>query len=509
MRRVIELATPHLLTQSDKKIVRVILLTGEEPDEIWLREFSDHCRPIPVEVICEPALGYFSEQTGSLTAISLVVKNTFNRLLTFSKDPLIWAHNLSLGRNWIVARELAERAGEGALQLVSHHHDWWFDQRWDRMLEMERAGIDSLTAIAEIPFPRSENVRHIAINQHDAQLLTRRIGNSAAWLPNPISAKSEAAANRHPSARDWLIEKIGEDAPVWLMPCRLLRRKNIAEALLLARWLRPEAWLVTTAGASSATEKDYASRLEQAAKRFGWKLRLGILDAKGASDPRVQMLMAVSEAVLMTSIQEGFGLPFLEAARAERPLIARRILRVTTDLENLGMRFPQLYDEVFVDAGLFDWRVECERQNLQRENLQKTIPSFCGELIEERWRLAESPPEKIAFSRLTLEAQIEVLSQPIERSWRMCAPLNPWLADWRRLAQDQALEATRIPSETEMTLCGERYAQRFFSWLANSNPSRTEFSPHDLLRDFLQDRERHDALFPLLWQDQNAKPKLR
>ncbi|OYV85625.1 MAG: hypothetical protein B7Z73_13210, partial [Planctomycetia bacterium 21-64-5] len=39
----------------------------------------------------------------------------------------------------------------------------------------------------------------------------------------------------------WLSEQLGDDAPVWLMPCRLLRRKNLAEALLLARWLRPEA----------------------------------------------------------------------------------------------------------------------------------------------------------------------------------------------------------------------------------------------------------------------------
>ena len=103
---------------------------------------------------------------------------------------------------------------------------------------------------------------------------------------------------------------------MWLLPCRLLRRKNIAEALLLTRWLRPEAWLVTTGGVSSAEEQAYADGLAAAAQTHGWRLRLGILHGDESQKPSVPELLAASEAVLLTSLQEGFGLPYLEAAAA-------------------------------------------------------------------------------------------------------------------------------------------------------------------------------------------------
>src|SRR5258706_9845437 len=109
------------------------------------------------------------------------------------------------------------------------------------------------------------------------------------------------------------------DSPVWILPCRMLRRKNVAEALLLTRWLRPEALLVTTGGASSADEQSYFDQIASAARRHGWPLRLGILQGDETHKPTVAELLAASEAVLLTSIQEGFGLPYLEAAAAGGP----------------------------------------------------------------------------------------------------------------------------------------------------------------------------------------------
>src|SRR5690606_14151715 len=137
-----------------------------------------------------------------------------------------------------------------------------------------------------------------------------------------------------------------------LMAARLVRRKNVAEALLLARWLRPDAWLMTTDGARSGDEQPYQRRLEEAARRHGWRLRIGVLAGReGPGAPRVPELMAASEALLLTSVQEGFGLTYLEAAAAGRPLLARRLPNVFPDLRRLGFRFPQAYDEVLVDPG--------------------------------------------------------------------------------------------------------------------------------------------------------------
>jgi hypothetical protein len=62
----------------------------------------------------------------------------------------------------------------------------------------------------------------------------------------------------------------------------------------------------------------------------------------------VPELLAASEAVLLTSIQEGFGLPYVEAAAAGRPLIARHLPNIAPDLHKFGFRLPQAYDEILV-----------------------------------------------------------------------------------------------------------------------------------------------------------------
>jgi len=167
---------------------------------------------------------------------------------------------------------------------------------------------------------------------------------------------------------------------VWLLPCRLLRRKNIAEALLLTRWLRPEAWLVTTGGVSSAEEQAYADALAAAAQTHGWRLRLGILHGDESQKPSVSELLAASEAVLLTSLQEGFGLSYVETAALRRPLVARALPNIAPDLAKFGFRFPQSYREIQVDPALFDWSRERERQSRSFSEWKSLMPSAAAKL---------------------------------------------------------------------------------------------------------------------------------
>src|SRR5213078_693955 len=132
------------------------------------------------------------------------------------------------------------------------------------------------------------------------------------WVPNLTERARDPEPARVRKARGWLQEQLNErGAPVWIVPCRLLRRKNIAEALLLARWLRPEAWLVTTGDVSSKEEARYADKLRAATRKHRWRLRLSLLAGGEAQKPTVAELVATSECLLLTSVQEGFGLPYL------------------------------------------------------------------------------------------------------------------------------------------------------------------------------------------------------
>lgn len=503
IRRIIELATPHLVREAPRPITRVVLTTGEASDRRWCDFFARQVARVPVEFTVDPAFSYLSEQHGSPARIEAQVQRALAKLLAQenSENCLVWAHNLGVGRNLILARELAVACARRDIPLVSHHHDWWFDHRWTRWPEMRRFGFHTLGAAAKVVFPRQNNVLHAAINQADAAILSRHFGERACWLPNLTAPAPPPPRNRLRLARHWLNNKLAHDgAPVWLLPCRTLRRKNLAEALLLKRWLRPEAWLVVTGAASSAEEQPYFRALEQAAHQQHWRLRLGMLAGDEARKPDMAELLAASEAVLLTSVQEGFGLPYLEAAAAQRPLLARRLPHIAPDLARFGFRFPQTYDDILIAPGLFDWPAECLRQHKLYRAWRAALPAAVRKRAAPPPMLATKHLCPVPFSRLTLTAQLEVLTQPPRESWVACAPLNPFLKTWRRRASAGRLKVTSWPRSAKGWLSGEAYARRFFAALrSNSKTHPPAFSPSKIQSDFIRSKLDVRNLYPLLW----------
>ena len=503
IRRVIELATPHLARQFNGAVETVALVCGEANDRKWNACFQERLSGIPVEFIVEPAFNYLSEQKRSSHAVSRLVRAAFSRIFAHASanNCLVWAHNLGIGRNLLLTRELTRVCAARGIPLVAHHHDWWFDNRWLRWLEMRRAGFPTLRAAAGTIFPPAAVVRHVAINQADAEILRRHFAKRAGWLPNLTEPEPEPPPARVRAARNWLDRELADDAPVWLLPCRLLRRKNIAEAMLLTRWLRPEAWLVTTGGVSSAQEQAYANRLAAAVRQQGWQLRLGILHGDKQDNPDVNDLVAASEAVLLTSIQEGFGLATLEAAAARRPLIARSLPNVAPDLRRFGFRFPQCYAELLIDPRLFDWPTELRRQQKLFSAWKNRLPGVCRPWAGEPVLLAaRTTARPVPFSRLTLAAQLEVLAQPLERSWDLCARLNPFLPTWKRRAAAGRLQITPWPRSAGRWLNGCSYARRF-EQIVRAPPQAAPPSDSGIAaqEEFIRARLGSEHLFPLLW----------
>lgn len=502
VRRVIELATPHLVAHFPEKIECVVLVTGEAPDALWLGRFQDKLRGTRVQIVVEPVFGYVSESSLDRKPLAHRVSRGVLELLRGAglKDVLVWAHNLGLGRNLYLARELTSTCHSRGIPLVAHHHDWWFENRWHHSAQLREPGFRTLRALASAVFESGCSTRHVAINQADATVLAKHFPAQTGWLPNPVEPEPEPSAARRQFARAWLRDQLGDDAPAWLMPCRLLRRKNIAEALLLTRWLQPEAWLITTGGVSSVEEQAYADQLAHVAHAQGWRLRLSVLACDESTKPTVPELMAASQAVVLTSLQEGFGLPYLEAAAARRPLIARRLPNVAPDLAEFGFDFPQAYDELLVDPALFDWRAERERQRRIYGSWRDAMPRAAAQFLGKPALLAtEQEACPVPFARLTLTAQLEVLAQPLEVSWKRCAALNRFLETWRHRVTRGELETSPWPRDAHRWLGGPAYAQRFHQLVAT--PVKEE-PGHDaaqaVQRDFLQCKLRAECLYPLL-----------
>jgi glycosyltransferase involved in cell wall biosynthesis len=503
VRRVIELATPHLVAHWPVRIRGVILAAGEAPDPVWLHSFRKRLCGTPVKVLIQPAFGYVSEMSLQGQTLDQCVRDGIHELLKEAGHDtcLIWAHNLGLGRNLFLARELTFTCHSCGVPLIMHHHDWWFENRWHHFSAGREPGFRTLDAVAGAILAGSHQITHVSINQADAAVLKKHFPGRSGWLPNPIESQAPPSAPRVKAARAWLHEQIGANVPVWILPCRLLRRKNIAEALLLTRWLRPEAWLVTTGGVSSAGEQDYADALAAAAKARGWPLRLGILNGDESSKPSVPELLAASEAVLLTSLQEGFGLPYLEAAAARRPLVARKLPGIAPDLAKFGFKFPQYYHELLVDPSLFDWRGEHDRQKRRFAEWKNSMPKAAARLAGRPAVLAAgTQPHPVPFSRLTLTAQLEVLARPTGESWERCAPLNRFLKPWRERAVTGRLQISPWPRSAAQWLGGPAYARRFISLLPplmGDAPRRGASKAAQA--EFLRKKLRPENIYPILW----------
>lgn len=501
VRRVIELGAPFVAAAAGAE--EVVLAGGELPDEAWLAHFQARLGKRRLRVACCRAAGYWAEQRQRAEAVAAELNRFCRHLVNDAAagEALVWAHNQGLGRNLLLTRALTEACAGRGVSLFFHQHDWWFDNRWHRWPEMREAGFRSLAQVAQVLFPEAPVVRHLAINHADTGLLQRHYPQQSGWLPNLMEADAAPMEAEVRQARSWLRRQLGEDAPVWLMPCRLLRRKNLAEALLLQRWLRPEAWLVTTGALSSADERAYARRLTEAARGEGWRLRLSLLQGPEKGKPGVAALVAASEAVVLTSLQEGFGLPFLEAAQAGKPLLARALPNIAPDLAQFGFVFPQYYDEILVAPELFGWAAEAQRQRRLFRQWKQRMPRPCRALAPQPAVLANGGvPAAVPFSRLTLAAQLEVLQQPAEVSWAACVDLNPFLRIWRDLARAGTLRPTTWPRSAERWLSGTAYQRQFRKMMRNKPDAapaagRAEAAQQDFMRLKLS----AENLYPLLW----------
>ncbi|RYD31290.1 MAG: hypothetical protein EOP86_18215, partial [Verrucomicrobiaceae bacterium] len=321
VREVIGRGLPLLMERLDG-VNEVVFLMGELRDAGWREALTARLKrqspSVTVRWVEDREWGYAEPGFRSLSADSVQRLRDWLHPSPTARWSVLWAHNLSVGRNIPLLRALPRLCKDAGAELWLHHHDWWWDGRWQRWRDWLAAGVASLEEALAATVPVGPQLRHYAVNLADLPFLQTAAGDAARWVGNPLPAFRPPQEAEVREARLWLAARTG-GRPVWLAPVRALRRKNLAEALLLTRRLAPDACLVTTGG-SSAEEAAGWNRLRTAATAKGWPLAPQVLAGMEASAPSVPALMAASEAVMITSLQEGFGLPWLEAAALGRPV---------------------------------------------------------------------------------------------------------------------------------------------------------------------------------------------
>lgn len=226
-------------------------------------------------------------------------------------------------------------------------------------------------------------------------------------------------------------------------------------------------------------------------------MRLGVLAGQSAAPP-VSALIAGAEAVVLTSLQEGFGLPYLEAASAARPLVARALPNVLPDLVDLGLQAPTVYDEIHVPCDLFAAGRERSRQRALWLRWRGALPAEAQSLAGEPAFLA-TEEAVVPFSRLTLTAQEEVLAHADDSLRGALDAVNPELASWPRGGADWP--ASGLGDGAVSALSPARFAGDFLAAMeaALTVPAGPEDAPQKVLDLFLADRLRGGNLYPLVF----------
>lgn len=504
VRRIIELALPPILRSPASHFKSVVVATGETAGKNWTDALGKSLPPsVALDFFREPAFHYFSESRVRPETLRGRIRSALDRLLPAdqAEETVVWAHNLGLARNLILADELRKITKDRSLRLLSHHHDFWFENRWARWTEMQACGFRTLPDIARAVFALASRQGQATINRLDQSVLDREIPGRTFWMPNLVARGRPLPKSAVRRSRKTLASLLGDDGPVWLVPTRFLRRKNLAEAVLLTRWLRPEGWLVTTAGVSSPDEKSYARRLDQAARKGNWRVRFRFLEDRREDRIGFEDLVAAAEVLLLTSVQEGFGLPYLEASAAGKPLLARRLPNVSPDLKLLGFRFPHLYEDVWIAPELLDVPAERTRQKTLWQKWKSSLPAVCRPLAVPPWLCDREPGAPLPFSRLTLTGQLEVLRHPPADSWRVCKIWNPRLRRWLVAAGNGRLQTAKWPQSADTRIGAAAYAERFHQTLRDlpdeAVASRTATR---VQRDFLIQRLGRDFLYPILME---------
>lgn len=311
--RVIERAVESLSDRID-----LLILTGEAP-----------APSAPLTPLMEPfdALGYAESERPDFDSVAEDLRFTARSLL--GRDPDVWhIHNHSLGKNSFVPR-LVWHLAQAGCRLLLQPHDFAEDGRPDNY-RLLRSHLGDATD--NILYPMADHVWYAPINFRDQSFL------SAIGLPNVHELPNAVTANESPPQTN---STQGPKTIVY--PARAIRRKNLGEFLLWSL-LAPEGYrFQSTLAPQNPVWQVYYNEWVSFAKELALPVEFDAGRIHEFSE-----LVQNAEALMTTSIAEGFGLAFLEPWMEGKPLIGRKLPEITADFEEEGLNLSTLYSRLAV-----------------------------------------------------------------------------------------------------------------------------------------------------------------
>ena len=276
-----------------------------------------------------------------------------------SGDSLFWVHNPTLGKNALLTGGLLKAAQQAvangaAHQFLYHIHDFAECGRLWNLIHLRtcwgHGGLEDL-------YPLCQNVTYGVLNKADSRRLARAgiPGERIVILPNAVPfVRTKKRKSKESIGKDLQVyaRKKGYhfeyERPWWTLPIRLIRRKNVVEALLLAAMAENSPQLLITLDANSNPERPYAKAVKELFRKDKHAAVVGFGHELVGTSFTFDDLLLASDVVVSTSLLEGFGFTFLEGANRGRPLVGRNLRDVTSDFVDAGFPATALYDEFLV-----------------------------------------------------------------------------------------------------------------------------------------------------------------
>jgi glycosyltransferase involved in cell wall biosynthesis len=384
--------------------------------------------PVQKEIRVIPSLGYSSDQK---TVSPDLLKRARG---AFGGEPDIWhIHNHSLGKNPALTQEVTTLAMAGQ-KILLQIHDFAEDGR--------PGNYRNLGKLVNRLYPVGPHIHYAVLNNRDFGFL-KAAGIPEATLhllPNAVSPLPRAALRNQGS---------GGGSPLFVYPCRAIRRKNIGELLLWSA-LMPEARFAITLAPKNPEVKP----IYDAWVAFAKELSLPVEFDAGASTSLHEMI-AKADALITTSIAEGFGLAFLEPWLADKPLTGRNLPEITGDFAEQGLDLSALYDRLAVPLVSTGWTIQDEFFL----TLEKTMRAS-REAYGRPWSDAVLEEAKAALVQ-DGAADFGILDEELQRTIIRAVKNDPSLLNIKLGDSSGAAENNRNAVETAYSL--KRYGEQLFS----------------------------------------------
>ena len=258
-------------------------------------------------------------------------------------------HNIGLGKNPRLTCAVKLLAEQGRVRILNQVHDFPEEKRPTQLHALRYCtGKRDDKFCRELCYYDFPNVRWATLTTTDAEKLAARDipREKISVLPNPVDDKFFAQPCRvdaRPVIAAYAREygyRFDQRKPFLLSPMKVMVRKNNAEAVALIGKMR--GWqLVISLDASSSRDKAYSEQLKQRIRREKLPVVIGV----GAAFENPLPLFHAADAVLTTSMPEGFGYAFLEGLLCGKLVVGRDIPGVTRDFAAAGVNLRHLYNE--------------------------------------------------------------------------------------------------------------------------------------------------------------------